>query len=104
MNSKKTVIYLKTNQFKETNETQTKKLKTSGNLQILCENYRYHWKEDNKNSTRYVCCKKAKEGCPASITINNNDPNFAARYIDNHNHLCFSDVEIIKLYIREYFT
>ena len=95
MNTKKPVLYLKTNQFKETNEQQAKRQKTSDNFQILCDNNRFYWKEDNKASTRYICSKKAKEGCRASLTVNKNDVNFAARYSDNHNHMCLSNVEVM---------
>ena len=77
-----------------------KRPKTSDNRQIICDNHRFYWKEDNNESLRYICCQKSKNGCPASLTIRTNEPNFTSRYTDNHNHLSLSDIEV-KLLIRE---
>ena len=77
-----------------------KRPKTSGNRQIICDNHIFYWKEDNNNdSIRFICCQKSKNGCPASLTIRTNEPNFISRYTDNHNHLSLLDIEV-KLLIR----
>lgn len=87
MNNLKEIFYFKTSNFKENNEQQqAKKLKTSNNMQILCDNNRYHWKDDNKSSTRSVCSKKAKEGCSGSLTVKRDDPKSVVRHTP-HNPL-----------------
>ena len=47
------ITYIKTNLFKErkeNDEPQPKKAKTSDNMQVICDNHRFYWKEDNKTS------------------------------------------------------
>ena len=47
--------YIKTNLFKErkeNDEPHPKKAKTSGKMQVICDNHRFYWKEDNKTSKR----------------------------------------------------
>ncbi|RNA32908.1 Ragulator complex LAMTOR3, partial [Brachionus plicatilis] len=52
---------------------------------LLFQNRQYWFKEHNlkSNTTRYVCCQKAKNKCFASITIRNSEHTIA-RLNDNH--------------------
>ena len=106
MSHKRSVHYLKTNHFHKKNhenelEPVPNRPKTSDKRQKICDNNRFLWKEDNNESIKYICCQKSKNGCPASLTIRTNEPNFKSRYTENNNHLSLSEIEI-KLLIRKH--
>lgn len=91
------IVYIESNCFKrkdnENKENQPdEKKQKSDNLQVIYNNQIYWWKEDNKNSKRFVCIRRDKDLCPASITIKDNKVIRASPHL---NHLPMSDDDII---------